>query len=146
MRGVAYIDASVGFQTHLFEGEAQRRGMGLFLRSVTGADASGEGTREAEVAELTRDAAPVAAGDEAELIAASGPGENTAGTRDEPRCVMRVILGPEFVGELPLRTRNFGGAIDAMPVRGVVNGQFLQSPGDAEFPEHGEIGGRVGVE
>src|SRR5580704_7933181 len=121
MWGVADVDAGAGFQAHLLEGEAQWSGMRFFLQSVTGADASGESAGQAEVAELAQDADTVAAGNEADLITASDPGKDDAGARDELWCVVSVSFGPEPVGEVPFRTRDAGCAIDAMPVRRVVD-------------------------
>src|SRR6202022_3903985 len=60
-----------------------------------------------------------------------------------------VLLAPGARGVIPASARQFGGAIDAIPVRRVMAGEVLQSPGNAHFAEHGEIGGgicAVGIE
>src|ERR1700738_593340 len=56
-----------------------------------------------------------------------------------------VLLAPGSVGVIPASARQFGGAIDAIPVRRIVACEVLQSPGNAHFAEHGEIGGGIGA-
>ena len=56
-----------------------------------------------------------------------------------------VLFAPGAVGIIPAGARQFGGAIDAIPVGGIVAGEILESPGNTHFLEHGEIGGGIGA-
>src|SRR5689334_4702093 len=107
MGGVADVDAGAGLEAHLLQCESQRGRMRLFVRSVTGADVRCEGTCQPEMAKLSQDAGAVAASHEAELIAAGDPSEHAASSGDEFRSVVRVVFGPEFVGDFVFRTRDF---------------------------------------
>src|SRR5260370_33180924 len=39
----------------------------------------------------------------------------------------------------------FGGAVDAIPVRGIVAGEIVEGPRDAHLAEHGQVGGGIGA-
>ncbi len=56
-----------------------------------------------------------------------------------------VLFAPSAVGIIPAGAGQFGGAIDAIPIRGIVTSKIVESPGDAHFAEHGEIGGGIGA-
>src|SRR6267154_4366269 len=90
------------------------------------------------------DAAAIAAGDEAEVVVSAEAGENAASAGDEPWIMLGVILAPDLVGGGPFVFGKFGGAVDAIPVGGIVLFEFGEAPGNAQGAEHGEIGGRVG--
>src|SRR6266852_3657438 len=55
-----------------------------------------------------------------------------------------VLLAPSAVGVIPTSTRQFRGAIDAIPVWGIVASEVVKSPRDAHFAKHSEIGGGIG--
>jgi hypothetical protein len=57
----------------------------------------------------------------------------------------RVLLAPGAIGVIPTGAGQFGGAIDAIPVGGIVAGEVVEGPGNAHFAEHGEIGGGIGT-
>src|SRR5260221_3621577 len=90
------------------------------------------------------DAVAVAAGDEAEVVMRAETRENAAGAGDEFWIVLGVILAPDLVGGGPFVFRKFGGAIDAIPIRGIVFLEFGEGPGNAHGAKHGEVGGSVG--
>src|SRR3954467_9390090 len=76
-------------------------------------------------------------------------GEHGAHTCQKTRTVLGVVPAPETVGVVPASARQFGGAIDAVPVWGIVTRKVLKTPRDAHFAKHGEISrgvGLVGVE
>jgi hypothetical protein len=56
-----------------------------------------------------------------------------------------VLLAPSAVGVIPTSARQFRGAIDAIPVGGIVASEVVKSPRDAHFAEHGEISGGISV-
>ena len=56
-----------------------------------------------------------------------------------------VLFAPGAVGIIPTSARQFGGAIDAIPVGGVMAGEIVEGPGNAHFTEHSEIGGGIGA-
>ena len=56
----------------------------------------------------------------------------------------RVVHSPRLVGSLPFGTWDFGGAIDVVPVRGIVTFEFSQAPGNLHLAKHREVGGGVG--
>src|SRR5260370_24774007 len=55
-----------------------------------------------------------------------------------------VVFTPDFVGGVPFGSREIRGAINVVPVRGVVLLEFGEVPGDFHFTEHGEVGGGIG--
>jgi hypothetical protein len=56
-----------------------------------------------------------------------------------------VLFAPSAVGVVPSSARQLGGAIDAIPIGGIMAGEVFQGPRDAHFAEHGEIRGGIGA-
>ena len=127
----------------MLEREEQRLRMRLSIRSVAAADAGGEQTHQTKRAELTEDAVAIAAGDQAELMAASESGEDAPGAEHEFRTVTRVLSAPRAVGIIPAVAGNFCGGVDPVPVRRIVEGEFFESPIDTHFAKHREISGGI---
>src|SRR5438876_5872914 len=90
------------------------------------------------------DAIAVAAGDEAEVVMRAESRENATSAGDELWIVFGVIFAPDLVSGGPFVFGKFGGAVDAVPVGGIVLFEFGEAPGNAHGAEHGEVGGGVG--
>ena len=147
--GVADIDGFARFELHVAQGQAQWSGMGFAKAGVAAADVGGEVVPQSEVAELAVDAVAIAAGDQAEDVAAGELRKDAARTGEQLRPMVGVMLAPNLVGSAVFCAREVGGAIDVVPVWRVVGFEFGKTPGNIQFTEHGEVGGgvgRVGVE
>jgi hypothetical protein len=101
----------------------------------------GEKIRELEEARLADDAVSVAAGDHAELVAGAEMLENAARARHQFRVMGGVLFPPGAVGIVPTGAGQFCGAIDAIPIRGIMAREIIESPRYAHFAKHREIGG-----
>lgn len=118
--------------------------MGFAQAGVTATDARGEVIPQLKFAELAVDAVAVAAGDEAEGVAASELREDAASSGKKLGAVMGIMLAPDFVSGVPLVAREIRGAIDVVPVGGIVFLEFGEAPGNLHGRKHGEVGGSVG--
>jgi len=56
------------------------------------------------------------------------------------------MLAPGGVGGTPVLLRQTGGAVDVVPVGGIMLGELVQPPSDAHFTEHCQVGGRISLE
>jgi hypothetical protein len=56
------------------------------------------------------------------------------------------MLAPGGVGGTPMLLRQACGAVDVVPVGGVMLSELVQTPSDAHFTEHCEVGGRISLE
>src|ERR1700719_1110723 len=56
------------------------------------------------------------------------------------------MLAPGGVGGTPMLLRQACGAVDVVPVGGVMVSELVQTPSDAHFTEHCQVGGRIGLE
>src|SRR5690242_373709 len=110
--------------------------MRFAITCVIAAYMRGEDVHELEQAQLTYDAVAIAARDYSELMARAEMLEDTAGSRHKLRTMRGVLLAPGAVGVVPTSTREFRGAIDAIPVRRVMTGEVVERPTDAHFAEH----------
>src|SRR5215472_13443756 len=70
--------------------------------------------------------------------------ENAADSGNESWTMICVLLAPGAIGGIPASTRQLCGAINAVPVRGIILGKLLEAPRNAHFTKHCEIGGRIG--
>ena len=91
------------------------------------------------------DAAAIAAGDEAEVVAFADARKDAPGACDEFRFLFGVIFAPNLVRVVPFVFRQFCGAIDEIPVRRIVLFELGEAPGNAHGAEHGEVSGGVGL-
>ncbi len=58
--------------------------------------------------------------------------------------MLGVMEAPDLVGGIPFCAWEIGGAIDVIPVGGIVLFEFRKAPGNLHFAEHGEVRGGVG--
>src|ERR1700731_2150108 len=56
------------------------------------------------------------------------------------------MLAPSGVGGTPTSLRQACGAVDVVPVGGVMLCELVQPPRDAHFTEHCQVGGRISLE
>jgi len=56
------------------------------------------------------------------------------------------MLAPSGVGGTPTSLRQACGAVDVVPVGGVMLCELVQTPSDAHFTEHCQVGGRISLE
>ena len=59
---------------------------------------------------------------------------------------MAYCLRQAQVGSIPAAARQFGGAIDVVPVRRIVSREFVEAPGNIHLAEHSKVRTRIGVE
>lgn len=142
-RGVAYVGGFRGAEVHVAKRETEWSGVGFTKASVAAADAGGEAVPEFKFMELTVDAVAVAAGDQAEGVVAGEMGEHAASAGEKLGTVVGVVFAPDLVGGVPLIAREICGAINVVPVGGIVLFEFGDAPGDLHFSEHSEVGGGV---
>src|SRR3981189_689718 len=71
--------------------------------------------------------------------------EDAAGSRHLFGGKTGIVFAPCAIRVVPARAWQFGGAVDAIPVRGIVAGEIVDRPRDAHLPEHREIGGGIGA-
>jgi hypothetical protein len=141
--GVAYVDGFRGAEVHVAKGETEWSGVRFTKASVAAADAGGEAVPEFKFMELTVDAVAVAAGDQAESVVAGEMGEHAASAGNKLGTVVGVVFAPDLVGGVPFVAREICGAINVVPVGGIVLFEFGEAPGDLHFAEHSEVGGGV---
>jgi hypothetical protein len=142
--GVANVDTLLGLRAEPLEREAQRGGVGLFVRDVFAGDECGEVWPEIEFAELATDARAISIGDDAEGVAAREIANDAACAGQERRFVQAVGFGPKGIGCGPVFARKFCGAVEAVPVRRVVLGDLGFGEGDFERREHRHVRVQVG--
>jgi hypothetical protein len=111
--------------------------------SVSAANTGRKAVVELEFLELSMDAVAIAAGDQSQSMAASELRKDAASSWQQLGIVSSVMEAPDLVGGVPFGAREIGGAIDVVPVGGVVLLEFGDSPGDIHFAEHGEVGSGV---
>src|SRR5260221_7138598 len=141
--GVSDVDGFRGAKIHVTKCEAERGGMRFAEASVAAADERGEAVPQLKFAKLAMDAVAIAAGDEAQSVAASELGEDAACAGEKLGAMVGVVFAPDFVGGVPFIAREICGAIDVVPVGGIVMFKFGDAPGDLHFAEHGQVGGGV---
>src|ERR1700692_380752 len=56
------------------------------------------------------------------------------------------MLAPGSVCGTPMPLREACGAVDVVPVGRIMLGELVQTPSDAHFTEHCQVGGRIGLE
>jgi len=140
---IANVDAGARLEREMAEREPQRLGVRFLAERIAAANAGREEIEEAKLAELPEYAVAVSAGDKAEAVAFRYVRENAARAGDELRAMPGVLLAPGRVRIAPAVTGQARRAIDAIPIRRIVGSEFVESPGDAHFPEHGEIRGGI---
>jgi hypothetical protein len=140
---VADVDGFRGAEVHVAKGKTEWSGVRFTKASVAAADAGGEAVPEFKFMELTVDAVAVAAGDQAEGVVAGEMGEHVASAGKKLGTVAGVVFAPDLVGGVPSVAREICGAINVVPVGGIVLFEFGEAPGDVHFAEHSEVGGGV---
>src|SRR5712671_3108173 len=71
--------------------------------------------------------------------------EDAAGSGHYSRAIACIVFAPSAIRVVPARAWQFGGAVDATPVRGIVAGEIVEGPRDAHLAEHREVGGGIGA-
>src|SRR5580765_3518240 len=92
--------------------------------SVSAADTGRKAVVELEFLELSMDAVAIAAGDQSQSMAASELRKDAASSWQQLGIVSSVMEAPDLVGGVPFGAREIGGAIDVVPVGGVVLLEF----------------------
>src|ERR1700704_4287933 len=59
--------------------------------------------------------------------------------------MLGILFAPGTVGFIPASARQFCGAINAIPVGGIVTREVVEGPGNAHLAEHREVGVGIGA-
>lgn len=140
---IANVHAMLWIAAEPFERQLQRGGMRFALRGVFAANTCGKILDEPKFAKLAANARTVSAGDDAEMEFLGEYADDAARAGEQRRVFQFVGASPEAVGIEPFGTRKLSGAINAEPIRGIVQRELALRPIDAQSMKHREIGAEV---
>ena len=123
-------------EAEAFERQLQWRRMRLALFSVLTANTRRKIAGELEFVELAANAAPVSAGDDAEIVLPRKEPNYAARASKQQRAFELVRVIPKAVSIEPFDARQPGGTVNAQPIRGIVKREVALCPIDAQGAEH----------
>jgi hypothetical protein len=143
---VSDIDGFLGKSAQPFQGQSERRGVGLSSARIVGANTDAEVAPQAEVAKLLSDAPAAATRNDTEPEIALEFTQNRSCARKQRGFLLLVCAPPKPIGHFPFCAREPSCAIDLVPIGRVMESKLASAPGNAEGEKQAEVCGRISGE